>query len=253
MSLASCYDGIARMHHQLDSYRVVEEVERYRRSWMPDEVRVVLLAESHVRTSEKDFNHHWSYGTGPVHHGNFVRFVYCLANGERDLVSVASNKGTWQFWLLLSRCLNNPSDTVNFSAILRRTTPDFDDRIRKKIHLLEELKRHGIWLLDASIVGVNEEKGPIRKRIVTYSWRNHTRPILEELDPTPKHVIIVGEGVKKMIEGELHELGMEPSDVPQPQAHLRGGYSRYHNQIFETCSRFRNYDPRGFQHLRNHT
>src|SRR5438132_8158422 len=109
MTLGSCYEGVVKMGCDIDSYKVVEEVERYRQFWRPNRVRVVLLAESHVRTSEEDFNYHWSYGKSPLHQGNFVRFVYCLAYGERDVACIPSNKGTWQFWLLLSSCLNRPS------------------------------------------------------------------------------------------------------------------------------------------------
>src|SRR2546426_889327 len=169
MSLASCYEGIVKAGYDVDSYKVVKEVERYRQFWRPDKVIVVLLAESHVRTSQKEFNHHWSYVSDPVYQGNFVRFVYCLANGERDLVQIPSNKGTWQFWLLLSSCLNNPSDKPAFSSVLRKTTRDFNERMRKTFQLLEDLKRNGIWLLDASIVGVNEQKGPIRNKILLNS------------------------------------------------------------------------------------
>src|SRR6266487_7163851 len=125
MSLASCYEGLVKMRYDIDSYDTVEEVERHRRFWRPDKVRVVLLAESHVRTDEEDFNHRWSYGSGPVYQGKFVRFVYCLAYGERKLVQIPSNRGTWQFWLLLSSCLNSPTDRSTFSSVLRKTTPEF--------------------------------------------------------------------------------------------------------------------------------
>ncbi len=157
------------MHYDIDSYNVVEEVERYRRFWKPNKVRVVLLAESHVRTDEEDFDHLWSYGSGPTYQGRFVRFVYCLAYGERSLVPIPSNRGTWQFWLLLSSCLNNPTKGPTFSSILRKTTPEFDERMKNKIRLLEDLKRCGVWLVDVSIVGVNEQKDPLRRRIIEHS------------------------------------------------------------------------------------
>jgi|SRR2546421_612232 len=240
MSLESCYEGIAKKYHGIDSYKVVEEVERYRHLWKPGKVRVLLFAESHVRTSDEDFDHHWSYGSGRAYQGNFLRFVYCLANGEKDLVQIRSNKGTWQFWLLLSSCLNNPTDKTTFSSVLRKTTPDFNARMKKKIRLLEDLKKHGIWLLDASIVGVNEQKDPIWTRIVRHSWSNHTRSVLENLNPTPEHIIIVGEGVEKTLGDEVRGLGIAHSVVPQPQARLRDGYSNYHAKCFEICSRFRN-------------
>ncbi len=96
MSLKECYARVRGLAHNLDELDVVEEVERYRTFWKPDRVRVLLLAESHVRTNHGDFAHRWSYGKDPVYEGNFVRFVYCFAYGERSLVNIPSNKGTWQ-------------------------------------------------------------------------------------------------------------------------------------------------------------
>jgi hypothetical protein len=135
--------------------------------------------------------------------------------------------------------VNNPSDIAAFSSVLRRTTPDFNARMRNKIHLLEILKKAGIWLLDASIVGINEQKNSVRGRIILHCWRNFMRPELQLLSPMPEHIIIIGEGVAKSIGEEVGKLGIEHTVVPQPQAHLPGGYSAYYDQCFETCSRFR--------------
>ena len=57
LDLRQCYDGIKGLtpNLDLDSYEVVEEVSRIRELWRPKKVRVVLLAESHVRTSQEDF------------------------------------------------------------------------------------------------------------------------------------------------------------------------------------------------------
>src|SRR5207249_11070560 len=101
MSLQQCHQQIKSLVSNIDSLDVAREVERYRQFWRPDKARVVLLAESHVRTSPEDFAYRWSYNIEGDYQGNFARFVYCLANGERDLVPLASNKGTWQFWKIL--------------------------------------------------------------------------------------------------------------------------------------------------------
>src|SRR3989442_3457557 len=147
MSLEQCYNEIQGLASNFDSFNVVREVERYRQLWKPDKVRVILLAESHVRTSQEDFAHQWSYPRpNPAYGGNFVRFVYCLANGERDLVPMASNKGTWQFWKILFSCINKVSGNGEFSPILKGTSQDFDLRMRNKIQLLQDLREDGIWL-----------------------------------------------------------------------------------------------------------
>src|SRR6266446_7651838 len=138
MNIEQCYQQIKGLASNIDSLEAVREVERYRQFWRPDKVRVVLLAESHVRTSPEDFAHHWSYTADRVYQGNFVRFVYCLANGERDLVPIASNQGTWQFWKILFSCINEVSGNRDFSPILKGTTQGFNTRMRTKIHLLQD-------------------------------------------------------------------------------------------------------------------
>src|SRR5438105_4344580 len=115
MSLEQCYQQIRDLDSNIDSFNVIREVERYRQFWKPDQVRVILLAESHVRTSLEDFAYRWSYNTDKHYQGNFVRFVYCLANGERDLVPIASNKGTWQFWKILFSCITKVYGNKDFS------------------------------------------------------------------------------------------------------------------------------------------
>ena len=40
---------------QVDSLEVVKQVEEYRQFWKPDEINVLLLAESHVYTDEQDY------------------------------------------------------------------------------------------------------------------------------------------------------------------------------------------------------
>ena len=87
LDLRTCYDEIKKiaLDQILDSFEVVKEVDRYRDFWKPQKPRIILLAESHVHTCDEDFAHRWSYPDDGTYHGNLVRFVYCLANGERDL------------------------------------------------------------------------------------------------------------------------------------------------------------------------
>ncbi len=240
MRLRECYDGINGLNAAyLDTFEVVEEVERYRQLWRPDRVRVILLAESHVHTSEDDFAHYWSFGTDSVFQGNFVRFVYCLANGERYLVNIPSNKGTWQFWKILFSCMNRVSGNIDFAPILKTFTPDSGRRIRNKIQLLQNLKEAGIWLVDASIIGINELDQSSKARVLQHCWQSHVGPTINSLDPRPKHIIVIGSGVEKAVADKLHELSFNYDVIPQPQARLKNGYSRYYQKCFELCSRVR--------------
>src|SRR5713101_840056 len=92
-----------------------------------------------------------------IYHGKFVRFVYCLANGESSLVpAVPGNPGTSQFWKILFSCIHQVSQNKDFGPILR-STPD-NVRIANKIALLLSLKQAGIWLMDASVISINHLK-----------------------------------------------------------------------------------------------
>jgi hypothetical protein len=118
MSLRESYERIKEMIENPESFEVVEQVETYRNLWKPVQVNVVLLAESHVYTSQEDFRE-WSYGQNPTYHGRLVRFVYYLGYGE-NLVKISSNPGTPQFWKILCSCLHAPEKNV-FAPILNRS------------------------------------------------------------------------------------------------------------------------------------
>jgi hypothetical protein len=237
MSIEQCYEKIRGLATNFDTFQVVREVERCRQLWKPDKVRVVLLAESHVRTSPKDFVHSWAYpNANPVYAGKFVRFVYCLAHGERDLVNIASNNGTWQFWKLLFSCLNRTSGKEDFAPILKGPTPDFVMRMRNKIQLLGDLKEAGIWLVDASIAGINGLDQKTKDRIIELCWQDYLAPIMRSLSPSLKRVMIIGEGVKRILLRDLQVLDLSCHTIPQPQAQLRGGYDKYFREAYEFCA-----------------
>lgn len=76
---------------QIDSFEVVRQVEEYRQFWRPDEINIVLLAESHVFTDKQDYESscdssilHEITANYPL---RFVRFVYCLGYGEDELLT----------------------------------------------------------------------------------------------------------------------------------------------------------------------
>ncbi len=197
-------------------------------------MKVVLLAESHVHTSKEDFLK-WSYGKNPTYGGHLVRFVYCLGYGE-SLVKIPSNPGTSQFWKILYSCVNDVSDKQGFAPILKSMTRNRDQRLRNKIHLLAKLKDAGIWLVDASIIGINEESPDLKKRVLLRSWEMYTGPLVREL--SPRLIIVIGKGVEKTLRSRIDDLGIPHEVIPQPQGWRKPGYSRFYRRCYDLCSRF---------------
>lgn len=86
--------------------------------------------------------------------------------------------------------------------------------------ILNKMKEKGIWLLDASIVGLyrsgikNYKK--IVKRTIKICWKNHLLNIINE--PQPKHIIVIGKEVENILDSELRKTRIPFTTVPQPQA-----------------------------------
>ncbi len=217
MSLRETYDAAATVLRGYgvapDSFRVVREVEALREYWRPDKPCVVLLAESHVATREEDFKLRLNrrilrqYGLEdyPSH---FVRFVYCLAAGERELLPAgarAENRSKWQFWRILWSCENDPS-TQHFD-FTRKATPDFVTRFAKKVRLLKALRRRGIWLLDASIIGINGQEPNVKREVTSVSWEKYVGPRIRTLNPRPTRIIVIGVAVAGAVFGSRSREG----------------------------------------------
>jgi hypothetical protein len=232
MSLQTAYEFIAKQfpHAMLESFEVVRQVEEYRQFWKPKEVKVVLLGESHVYTESRDYqtklkrsiidNLIRDYPT------NFVRFVYCLGYGENEILERAleDNSGTPQYWKIFSSCIALSAENkraLGFERILKTQTPNLTRRLRNKINVLRQMQEKGVWLLDASIVGLYRstlENNETKKRIIEICWDNHIAKIIEESNP--KHMIIIGKGVKDALRFKLWNLNLphdQISTIPSPQ------------------------------------
>ncbi|SRR6266699_994142 len=235
MSLKESYERIKQMVESPESFEIVEQVETYRSFWRPIQVNVILLAESHVYTNQEDFLE-WSYGKNPTYRGRLVRFVYCLGYGE-NLVRISSNPGTPQFWKILYSCIHPVSKKNGFASILKSLTRDKDQRIANKILLLQQLKRAGVWLVDASIIGINERDPSLKSRIVAESWDAYTGPSIEKLDPPPRGIIVIGYGVAKTLQNRLKRLNIPTHPIPQPQGWRKPGYTKFYRECFDICSK----------------
>lgn len=228
MDLEETYKRIQKELPEVDSLEYVKKVDEFRQFWRPKkEVNVVLLAESHVREQKQDMSHQLRLPTHcelPGYPPKYVRFVYCLGYGENELLKnpLEKNKGTPQFWKIFFSCCNQISDiNDNFTSILKRGTPSFENRLENKINLLKKMQEKGIWLVDASIIGLYPPNGltPEKKKIVLKKcWEYYTGPLLKSLKP--KQIICIGSGVEHILCDELKRVNIPCERIYQPQARL---------------------------------
>ena len=199
---------------------------------------MILLAESHVFTSQTDSNLRTKdINSLPGFPDRYARFVYCPAYGETSLIidqSFQPKEETWQFWKIFYSCLNSIESNDSFIPILKKTP--ILQRIKNKIQLLNDLRDQGIWLLDTSIVALyNKGKGfdsKVFKQSLKFSWKEYTRKILE--DASPDHVIVIGKGVAKIIEFDLQSIQIPFTVLEQPNARLS---SEKHLKNFQSYHR----------------
>ncbi len=154
--LTQTYNEVATIlrNHQIDGdewakWKVPEPfeatlgVERHRWYWRPTEIKIVLLAESHLFTDQDDLACRIKTSELPIqlseYPSEFVRLVHCIGYGHDVLQRRPrqANSGTPEYWEILGRCAG--------------TWDTSDDNLEWKIRTLQTLQRKGIWLVDASI------------------------------------------------------------------------------------------------------
>lgn len=244
LSFEKTYESVQRgipRSTQIDSLDVVRQVERYRQFWKPEETNVVLLAESHVYTDEKDYEIECDRSilnkTIANYPFRFVRFVYCLGYGENELLTKRTgrkNTGTPQYWKIFSSCVAENENDLGFRRVLKTGT-SFVLRLRNKVDVLRKMKERGIWLLDASIVGLygsGKKNQTVTERIVKICWQNHIANMILEF--SPKHAIVIGEGVGNILNSKLQKLKIPFTVIPQPQAR---GTSEWQSENYKKYQR----------------
>lgn len=246
-TLARCYERAAELlGNGAEPFSVVESVENHRRFWRPERVRVVLLAESHVYTRPEECRpmHGHPQASIPGSPGSFVRLVYCLGYGEPDFVGgdVGTNYGTPQYWKIFSSCVNPPSELRHFGALLKTTTPHFQDRLKAKIQLLMSLREAGVWLLDASVLALYSPGGGkpsprTRRSILKTCWDEYIGPQIAAA--RPDSLIVIGKGVADSLTGRLDELSRGKHIVlNQPQARMTSSaLEKTHQAYYDVCHR----------------
>lgn len=215
----------------------VQLVETYRRYLKPNNVKMLLLAESHVFTSDSDRKITVPpLPALPGYPTHYARFVYCLGYGEKNLTASPlhpARDGTPQFWKILFSCCNRVTASADFDPILSCTP--YHQRLQNKIALLKKLKEKGIWLVDASIVALynNGSKNKEMYRAIQESWQSYTRDVV--LAAQPEQVICIGKGVARVVEPDLnHHFPGKYIVISQPNAHLSASE---HLANFKTFSR----------------
>lgn len=243
MTLEETYYEINRiLGDNTEPLESVRLVETYRLYLKPETVRVVLLAESHVFTSDEDRR----IAIPPIaelpgYPKQYARFVYCLGLGERNLTNDPHHPrrdGTPQFWKVLYACDNRIENLEEFGPVQRGTS--FPQRLQNKIRLLKDLRSKGIWLVDASIVavygnGVNVS-GRSRTEVLRESWESYTKQVVTSANP--ERVICVGKGVAGVVENDLQALFPDRYTViHQPNAHLPAEiHMENFKKYYEVCN-----------------
>jgi len=208
---------------KLEPSDVAIAVERHRWAWKPERVRVLLIAESHVYTSDGDFRARIRTQLLPpaAQHApvEYVRLVYCLGYGESRLLThaPAGNGGTWQFWNLFGRLVGTGRQP---------TRSPFTERLAWKIATLHAMRDLGVWLLDASLhaiymPGATRVPPQVASSLHRIWWRSYGAWLLDQ--HRGAYLCAVGAGVSRV----LAELGVQLDNwVYQPQAravdHERG-------------------------------
>lgn len=215
----------ARLGARPESVAYLQAVAAWRHAWRPERVRVVLLAESHVGEHPGDSR----IGVMPMHWVGrslphpYVRLIYCLGYGESGICTSPpeSNSGTPQFWNIFGQVALGQSQP-------RKSESSLQQRLRWKVGVLEELRQRGIWLQDASPLGVYLGRGKrldhrhyvqlLREGYQRYVWPTFA-------DDAPEQVWVIGKGVLAALTGLP---GIDPGCViSQPQdrnraQHLEG-------------------------------
>lgn len=193
-----------------ESPEVALEVELLRLAWKPQNVRVIILAESHVWTTEAETRSRVRQPDG-VETG-FARFVYCLGYGEPLLVlpEVLPNDGTWQYWRLFHDTVRAPDDA--YRALQKGGQPHLKARAVAKLALLREMKCAGIWLVDACVTalyqpgGTRTASGRAYREILEACWKAHVCELTTQCSPSA--ILIVGKDMNSAIGHAVRQVGL---------------------------------------------
>lgn len=183
-----------------EAEEVEVQVERHRWFWRPNKPRILLVAESHVFTSDEDRKvridqskiSRFGKANASLPPESFVRLVYCLGYGETQLLKSApahlNNPGTPRYWDIFGRVTGRgPQPRPESGA-------ELTDRLIWKIETLRQMCRQGIWLLDASVHAIYRGYGhrlppAIKADLHRQWWNGYGRHVIASCGKTKVWVI----------------------------------------------------------------
>jgi len=225
----------------LEPYSIIKSVDDHRKFWKPKDVKILLLAESHVHTLIEEHDTDLNYDGFTQLNGcptKFVRLVYCLGYGENLLIRLDNNRGTPPYWKIFASCLYG-NNRIEFDKLQSTKTTNFKQRLKNKIILLEKLKEEGIWLLDASIVALYKKaKKPDPKtmhRVISICWDQYVSHLISETKP--EKIIVIGNDVLEPLRLKLMKMGIKPEFQKQPNARMKKEeIPNYFDRFQELCN-----------------
>ena len=200
-------------------------VAAWRNAWRPKRVRAVLLAESHVAQRDGDLRSRVRTDWTGIRDlpSQYVRLVYCLGYGESGICfpPPPGNGGTWQYWNIFGQVARGESQPA-------KSASSVSSRLRWKLAVLSELQRRGIWLQDASPLGLYlgggrrvDPRGQVQ--LIRDGYQRWVWPSVEA--DNPERVWVIGSGVAGALAGlpgvERTRVITQPQGR-EPGRHLAG-------------------------------
>lgn len=170
---------VAQGEQDPESIEVALAVEAHRWFWQPKAVRTVILANQRECTLQSELSHRvktaWLTKEGQCPANAFVRDLYCLGNGEPEIVPTldpALNHADQTLWYALA-------ELAAFDDLAPKAT--LVQRLEWKVRLLRRLDALGVWVMETSLHGGRGERPLLRawwEKYASYAIEDLNRPLL---------------------------------------------------------------------------
>lgn len=230
-----------RLGARPESSEYLAGVSAWRNAFRPKRVRALLLAESHVAQHDGDARVRVRTDLTGLQGlpSQYVRLVYCLGYGESGICypSPSQNSGTWQYWDILgqiARGENQPRKSAQRGGVVPSQL--LRERLRWKLSILSQLRQGGIWLQDASPLGLYLGGGRrVDNRLYAELLRDaYNRWVWPSVEGDgPERVWTIGKRVLVSLAGFP---GIDPERmIVQPQGD-RDGLGRHREGLSRMCA-----------------
>jgi hypothetical protein len=192
---------------------------------------VLLVAESHVGEMPGDTGVRLSVPRAVKTKDlpdSYVRLIYCLGYGDEDRIcrpTPVPNEGTDDFWNIFSLIATGAPTPAGLSSRPGGVTA-------WRVSILEALRDRGIWLEDASPLGLYRPDGRtpttrLRPHIFRDSYRRFIWPAVEH--ERPEQVWVIGHSVHTALSSARLPAITAEHRTWQPRGAARGGKTQEYN------------------------